>query len=163
MDKKLEKSNADKVLRKFAKKIAKYGFLRTKPTYFVRESELVLEFIHVHKYTFGPCFRMHVCIRVLNESSDSVALAGPTEKELQQQIQFVYDASAESLESCAEIMSGFVEQHVEPWFKKWSERKLLLQKESPLYHHQKEALEAALRGEASIFNLELSKALLKIA
>lgn len=163
MDKKLERSNADKVLRRFAKQIKEYGFTRTKPTFFVREAGLVVEFIHLHKYTFGPCFRMHICIRVLNEPKDFVALAGPTESELDEDVCFDYGRAMESVESCAKIMSGFVANHAEPWFKRWTDRASLLENDSPLYDDQKAALEAALNGESNRNNVEMSKSLLKIA
>jgi hypothetical protein len=163
MDKKLERSNADKVLRRFANHIKKYGFNRTKPTFFVREAGPVVEFIHIHKYTFGPCFRMHICFRVLNESKDFVALAGPTERELLQGVRFDFGKAIESVESCAKDMSDFMANYVEPWFNKWSDRSLLLEDSSPLYDDQKLALEAALNDSSNSSNVELSKSLLKVA
>ncbi|WP_444898463.1 hypothetical protein ACJJIX_15950 [Microbulbifer sp. VAAC004] len=163
MEKKLERSNADKILRRFAKEIKKLGFSRTKPTFFVRESGLIVEFVHIHKYTFGPCFRMHVCIRVLNESLDFIALAGPTERELSEGVRFDFGEEIDSVERCAKIMSDFVVHYAEPWFLKWSDRTLLLEHNSPLNDTQKIALEAALKGKSNSKNVETSKTLLKIA
>ena len=163
MDKRIERSNADKVLRRFANKIKNQGFTRTKPTYFVRDAGLVIEFIHIHKYTFGPCFRMHVCIRILNEARDYIALLGPTEAELCAGILFEYTQSEESVESCAETMAKFVVECVEPWYLQWSDRASLLGENSPLYPDQKIDLEAALRGNISDKNTAISRSLLKIA
>ncbi|WP_444921578.1 hypothetical protein ACJJID_03965 [Microbulbifer sp. CnH-101-G] len=162
MDKKLERSNADKVLRRFTKEIKKFGFSRIKPKFFVRESGLIVEFLHIHKYTFGPCFRMHICIRVLNESLDYIALAGPTERELSEDARFDYGGEIDSVEHCAKVMSDFVVHYAEPWFLKWSDRTLLLEHNSPLYDDQKIALEAALKGESISQNVEMSKSLLKL-
>jgi hypothetical protein len=162
MDKKLERSNTDKVLRRFAKHIRGYGFKRTKPTFFVREAGPVVEFIHLHKYTFGPCFRMHICFRVLNESKDFVALSGPTEREFLQDVSFDFAKNIESVDCCAKDLSDFVANYVEPWFKHWSDRSLLLKDSSPLYDDQKVALEAALNDKPNSSNLERSKSLFKI-
>ncbi|MDM3872023.1 hypothetical protein QSV34_11760 [Porticoccus sp. W117] len=163
MDKKLERSNADKVLRRFAKHIQAFGFVRTKPAYFVREAGPVIEFIHIHKYSFGPCFRMHLCIRVLNEPMDFIALAGPTERELLEDVRFEFGADIAAVESCANVMGDFVFNYAEPWFQKWTDREALLEEDSPLYDDQKMALQLALAGESNCMNVELSKLLLKIA
>lgn len=163
MDKKLERSNAGKVLRRFATAIKPLGFLRTKPTFFVRESGPIIEFLHIHKYTFGPCFRMHVCLRVLNEPKDFVALAGPTERELSNEARFEYTDDPQSVECCAEAMSDFVSEYADSWFRKWTDREQLLGAESPLYDDQKAALSAALSGETDFKNVEISRSLLKIA
>ena len=162
MDKKLEWSNAGKVLRRFAKRIKDYGYIRTKPTFFVREAGPVVEFIHVHKFTFGPYFRMHICLRILNESQDFIALAGPTERELLQEAKFEYSGEIETVEACANLMSDFVANHVESWYLKWTDRSLLLAEDSPLYDDQKEALLAAINGKTDSENEQLSRSLLKI-
>ena len=163
MDKKQERSNADKVLRRFANRIKAHDFVRTKPTFFVREVDLLAEFIHIHKYTFGPNFRMHVCLRVLNEPLDFIALSGPTDRELQNGTNFQYGSDIESVETCAARMAEFVTNHAEPWFSRWRDRKSLLSQESPLYDEQKSALEEAINGNSKTENVLKSKAELKIA
>ena len=75
--KRIERSNAGKVLRRFAKQLSRMGYHR-RSTYFARETGQIIQFLHLHKFTFGPKFRMHVCIRVLNETLDFVALTGIT-------------------------------------------------------------------------------------
>jgi hypothetical protein len=63
----IERSNAGKVLRRFAKQLLPLGY-RRKSTFFAREAGHIIQFLHLHKFSFGPNFRMHVCIRVLNET-----------------------------------------------------------------------------------------------
>lgn len=162
MDKKTERSNADKVLRLFAKSIKELGFIRTKPTFFVREADLVLEFIHLHKYSFGSCFRMHICFRVLNEDLDFLVLAGVTEQDLLDNARFDYGESIESVQACAFSMSEFVLRFANPWFEKFRDRSLLLKNDSPLYDDQKLALKAAMAGKSKAKNTQTSKSLLKI-
>ena len=162
MDKKTERSNADKVLRLFAKDIKELGFIRTKPTFFVRETDLVLEFIHLHKYSFGSCFRMHICLRILNEDLDFVALAGVTENDLLDRARFEYDESMESVKACASFMSEFVFSYANLWFKKFHDRSVLLKNDSPLYDAQKVALKTAMAGKSKAKNIQKSKCLLKI-
>ncbi len=163
VDKKLERSNADKVLRRFANNIKDLGFKRTKPTFFVREVDFLIEFIHIHKYTFDSTFRMHICLRVLNESRDFIALSGPTDRELQEGTNFRFGKDIESVEACAVRMAEFVHSHAELWFSTWHDRKLLLADGSPLYDDQKLALEEAIIGNFNINNVIASKAELKIA
>jgi hypothetical protein len=157
-----ERSNTQKVLRLFAKKIKELGFDRTKPTFFVRESDFVIEFLHLHKFSFGPCFRMHICIRVLNDTRSFVALSGPSEKELDSTVSFDFDDSKESIEGCATNMAEFVVTHVEPWFQQWAKGEALLNDNSPLHDDDKVSLREALNGKAEEKNIELSKQLFKI-
>ncbi len=159
----VERSNADKVLRRFANRIKMYGFIRTKPTYFVRESELVVEFIQIHKYSFGPCFRVQTCIRVLNDSREYIALNGPSETDFKPtKYKFDYEQSIESVEACAKIMENFVKNKSVPWYKKWNDRKSLLQENSPLDDQAKLYLKEAIQGKTVDAHVVLSRNLLKI-
>ena len=163
MDKKLERSNAGKTLTRFTNHIKSLGFKRVKPTFWIREKELFVEFIHIHKYTFGPYFRIHTCIRPYNNSFSSVALSGPTEKELKPEVSFEYDTTIESVEQCATKMASFVQRYSEAWFTKWAEPSSLLEPDSPLYADQIEELKQAIEGNVNPKWVKLTKELLKIA
>ncbi|TMO58313.1 DUF4304 domain-containing protein [Pseudoalteromonas phenolica] len=163
MDKKLEKSNAGKTLTRFTNHIKLLGFKRVKPTFWIREKEFVVEFIHIHKYTFGPHFRIHTCIRPYNNSFSSVALSGPTERELNPDATFEYETTMESVEQCATKMASFVQCYSEAWFSKWADPASLLKPSSPLYSDQIEELQQAIEGNANPKWVELTKELLKIA
>jgi hypothetical protein len=78
MDRRLESSNRDKVLRRVARQLRQAEFVRTKPTFFTWVGDHVIEFVHLHKFTKGPSFRVHLGIRVINDSFDACALNGPT-------------------------------------------------------------------------------------
>ncbi len=66
MEKSIERRGNGKVLRRVAKSLAALGFKRTKTTFFGRRGDFVIEFIHVHKFSFDHSYRIHLGIRVLN-------------------------------------------------------------------------------------------------
>ncbi len=138
--KKLERSNAAKVMRRFANKVKPLGFTR-KSTWFARESDLVVQFMYIHKYSFGPYFRLHYGIRVLNDMRTVVALNGPTES---QDLEFGVDD--DSLEDCAEAMFSLVTTRVESWFENQTVD-ILLEADSCLYPHERDALRTAMEGK----------------
>lgn len=138
--KKLERSNAGKVLRRFSNKVSLLGFTR-RSTWFAREYDLCVLYIHVHKYTFGSYFRLHYGVRVLNDSRDFIALGGPQES---QGLEFGEDD--ESHDRCAEAMFSLVTTTVVPWFREQSHQKLL-EDGGCLYPEGHKALIRALEGE----------------
>ncbi len=151
--KKLERSNAQKVLRRLAKKLAAIGFTR-KSSWFSRERGFLAQFIHIHKYSFGPAFRLHYCIRVLNEQRDSIVLSGPSETR-----GFDYGTDADSLDQCAEMMYAFVASEVEKWFEEQTNDNLL-RDDSCLYPEQRSALERAVNGQIDHNAVQRSRELL---
>ena len=163
MDKKKERSKADKVLRRFAKEVKALGFIRTKPSFFTREKGAVIEFIHIHKYTFGPYFRMHFCFRVLNDPKEFISLSGLTEKELAEEGSFDFGEDLASVEQCAKNMGAFVLQYAEPWFTSFENADRLLSESSPLYEEEKAALKSAIAGGSVKANEQRSRAELGIA
>ncbi|MGX5200838.1 hypothetical protein [Aliikangiella sp. IMCC44632] len=160
--KKLEQSNGQKILRRFANKIKELGFVRTKPTFFVRDRDYTLEFIHVHKFSFGPYYRIHVCIRVKNDSRDFIALQGPIDKELLSGVTFEFDENEGSIELCASKMAFFVKEEAEEWYENWQDVNCLLEDTSPLGDSEKDSLKDALEGKNDLDRVKLSMGLLKI-
>ncbi len=122
--KKLERANAAKVLRRFAKLVGTSAFSR-RSTFFARESGELIQFLHLHKFTFGPKFRMHICVRVLNDPAASCTLSGTDDRELSSGNSFEYGMDVASINACAEKMAQFVVQYAEPWFEAWSNDRLL--------------------------------------
>lgn len=163
MDKKLERSNANKVLRRLTNQIEPLGFRRTKPTFWVREREHLVQFIHIHKYTFGPFFRIHTCVRPLNSSLEFVALFGPIEQELNGAAKFKYTEEPSSLEGCALAMSQFISTFSEEWYSTFGTLTALLSSESVLDTKEKISLRESLDGKVDILNIERTRLLLKIA
>jgi len=154
--KRLERANAAKVLRVFAKLVAKMGFKR-RSTFFYRESGEVIQFLHLHKYTFGPNFRMHICIRVLNDPTATCALSGTEERQLAQ-VNFEYGTDVASIQACAEVMARFVADFAEPWFASWS-NEALLSDTSFLRPISRESLAAHIAGRPDKDNIRASRAL----
>jgi hypothetical protein len=101
--KRIERSNAGKVLRRFANGIAPSGY-RRKSTYFSREFGHLIQFLHVHKFSFGPQFRIHVCLRVLNEPQSFVALQGIESGDFADYRSLSFEDSESSIIRCAERM-----------------------------------------------------------
>ena len=157
--KRVERSNAGKVLRRFAKGIAPSGY-RRKSTFFSREAGPLIQFLHVHKFSFGPKFRMHVCFRVLNESQSFVALQGIVSDDFASYHQSLsFEDREASIISCAERMTAFIFEVAEPWFATWQEE-ALLGSDSPLYQDAQEALAKARSGKCDPVNANRSRALL---
>lgn len=52
MDKKIEKSNHQKIIRRFTKRIRALDFEKHKSSFFLRKKKNYIQFIHIHKYTF---------------------------------------------------------------------------------------------------------------
>ncbi|WOI35686.1 hypothetical protein R1T43_10625 [Alteromonas sp. CI.11.F.A3] len=163
MDKKLERSNADKVLRRLTNQIKPLGFKRTKPTFWVREREHLVQFIHIHKYTFGPFFRIHTCVRPLNSSLEFIALFGPIERELNAAAKFEYTEEPSSVEVCALAISQFISTFSEEWYSTLGTSTALLSSESVLDAQEKMSLRESLDGKVNTSNIERTRVLLKIA
>ncbi|GAB4356015.1 MAG: hypothetical protein Kow00114_06670 [Kiloniellaceae bacterium] len=151
-EKKLERSNAGKIVRRFANMVKALGF-RRKSTWFAREADLFVQFIHIHKFTFGPCFRLHYGIRVLNDDRKSVALNGPDET-----LGLEYGTDDTSLGQCAAAMYSLVKEEAVPWFESQTTERLL-KEHSCLYPHERDALRRALAGEVDAEAVQRSREL----
>jgi len=140
MDKALERSHKDKVYRRLATLLRDQGYARTKPTFFTRPRGLLVEFVHLHKYTFAPEFRVHLGIRVTNDAFDAVALNGPDSHPYVCKgspggriFDFSFHVAPETIERCAAEIADYVRTVGEPWFLVWRDDALLLDRaDSPL-------------------------------
>ena len=170
MDKTKERANKDKILRRLAQSLKPLGFHRTKPTYYCRVAGPIVEFVHIHKYSFGPSFRAHACLRVMNDPRDFIALLGITSDDFgqagnpeQKQYVFSYTESDDALETCVDNMRRFVVDAAEPWFASWRDLDLLLtHRDSPLPDEERLALRAALNKEMNPEFERQTQALLKL-
>ncbi len=112
-----------------------------------------MQFLHVHKFTFGPCFRLHYGIRVLNDAREFVALNGPSETR-----GLEFGADEDSLEHCAQAMHALVTEEAEPWFAAQTAERLL-KAHSCLYPEEREALRRVQAGEVDEDVAQRSRAL----
>ena len=152
MDKKRERLAKDKILRRLSKLLEGLGFTRSKTTFFIRRSQHLIEFIHLHKYSCDADFRVHLGLRVLTDPFEAVALNGPDSHGAvcRKEYDFHFDESAESIERCAESLFRFCAEDGEVWFKSWRDiERLLKHSSSPLDTEAKNALACALEGHFS--------------
>jgi len=171
MDKKIERSNKDKILRRLAKQLKDNDFKRTKPTFYVREIGNLIEFIHIHKYSFSPSFRVHICVRVLNDPRDFIALLGidsaaygKPDSPSGKKYNFSYHVADETIDRCVNNIYEFINEVAEPWYAKWHDNSALIHSvESPLPTEDKGALKSAIEGIINEENVANSRFLLKIA
>ncbi len=139
--------DAQKVLRILAHKLRAAGFLRTKSTYFVRGSRYVLEFLHVHKFSFAPAFRIHFGVRVRTDDFVAVHLNGPISDEMADPLlpgrgryRFEYGPDPRSRELRADAMHQCFLDEGLAWFSSLEDEAVLLSAASPLTPEARAAL-----------------------
>jgi hypothetical protein len=147
MDKKIETQLSNQIKSKLAKLFIEYDFKRSKSTFYTRALEDRIEFIHIHKFSFGPMFRIHIGIRFLCDPFDSIALNGLDSDSFRAGFDLSYTDDSISLELCAANIFKWYEKNGEVWFQKWRSLKMLMEsKESPLSENVKEQYHNALMG-----------------
>lgn len=156
-EKKQESRNAQKVLRLLAKRLQPLGFDRTRPTFFVRPGRVLLEFVHAHKYTFGPSFRLHLGVRLRFDKFAAQALNGPAfdgfpgSGESNDQSRFDYWADSQAIEACAEAMARTVQTAGTKWFDAMRNPEQLLSiYRSPATPISRDTIELALNDQRTV-------------
>src|SRR5262245_8622791 len=99
MDIREKRRYSERVRRSVSEAVLDLGFTRTKATFWTRPRDLVLEFFHLHLYSFAPAFRLHLGIRVLNDTFEAEALNGPTSHG--EPYDFRFESTDLSVERCA--------------------------------------------------------------
>jgi len=163
MDKKSEQLATRKILRRLAKRLHVLGFSRCKSSFFIRPAPHLIEFVHVHKYTFDADFRVHLGLRVLGDPFEAVALNGPDSHAAvyRKEYDFHFDESADSIERCAEKIFLFCLEVGQTWFENWrSLDRLVEQDHSPLAPEAKKALALAVKGQINNEDVARSQSLL---
>lgn len=156
MERSVERSCHGKVLRLVSRLLASRGFNRAKSTFFVRRQQWVIEFIHLHKYSFAPSFRVHLGIRVLNDEFSARALNGPDshayacEPSLNgTQYELSFGPDQASIENCAAEIDQWCFEVGVPWFNQFHDPlALLTNAASPLSEHEKARLCLAMDGKS---------------
>ena len=167
MNPKDERSSRDKMLRRLANHLREVGFVRGKSTFFWREAPLVIEFIHVHKFSFGPGFRIHAGLRVIADSFQAAALNGPDSDVYRcpdspngKRYRLSYSKDDESIDRCAEHAAEWCSDVAEPWFARWRNLDdLVADAESPLSSTAKAALSQSIDGIPSPDAVSISRAI----
>jgi hypothetical protein len=162
MEKRIERLQKERVLRRLRRLLGPLGFARTRPTFFTRHREFVIEFVHVHKFTFKPGFRIHVGLRVTNDTFEACSLNGPDSEGAPPRFEF--GASEQSVAQCAAEMLQYVEDVAEPWFGRWRGLdRLLHDSSSPLDPGAKTCLREAVNSKVSPERVAHTKRLLGVA
>jgi hypothetical protein len=169
-EKKQESRDAQKVLRLLAKKLKPLGFERTKPTFFTRPGRYVLEFVHVHKFTFGPEFRVHFGVRVRSDQWAAAHLNGPDSDSIahpeapgRRGYDFSFTPSNPSWELCSEAMLRCVSAEGKRWFEYFTNPTMLLSSNSPLSAPAMTALKQELEDPSGARVSEATQRVLNVA
>jgi hypothetical protein len=137
---------AEQVLRLATQKLAVLGFDRRKPAFWVQRQIHRLNFFHIHLFRFGPQFRVHCGIRILNDPFEAEALNGIDSDSFGNYGLSFADGDG-AVDRCASAIVQFCTEKGIPWFEKWSDLSGLVQDaESPLLPDQRKALSDALQG-----------------
>lgn len=162
MDKVLEKKYSNQIKSELAKKLKQYGFKRTKPTFYTRLKEDRIEFIHIHKFTSGPSFRVHIGARFYCDSFEAVALEGIDSDGFRRKYNLSYGKSEESVMKCVHGIMEFIQCEGFEWFDYWMNPTRLLNEEgSPINRFKNEYLNFQA-GENESENEQLARMLLGI-
>lgn len=160
MDTKAKRAAAEKVRRRFSREIDSLGFIRTRSSFWTKPRPHVIEFVHLHLFSVAPAFRIHLGIRVLNDSFEAVALNGPATSDSES---FVFDSPGASISSCAASMAQWCRVNGEPWFKSLRDPRTLLSDDSPLDPGGRSALREALTSGPTPQRVRLSQELLGVS
>lgn len=156
MDKRVERNIARRIVRAVARELEDLGFRQTKPTFVIRPGDIVAAFFHFHKFTFGPYFRIHLGVRVMNDTFVALALNGPSHEHAGQ-----YSEREEDIQQCIRNMVTYCRTEGLPWLLRWSDPKTLLAaQDSPLHAEDRPALSNALARRSSPAAIALSESLL---
>jgi hypothetical protein len=160
VDKAIERAGHREVLRRVGTLLAPLGLQRRKTTFFVRCRAWVAEFVHLHKYRSAPAYRVHLGIRVLNDTFSALALNGPHSVN-GSPYALANGRDEASTQRCAEEVYRWCLEVGEPWFQQFRDLSALLtEAASPLRDEEKARLRLALTGAADLGCVEASRRLL---
>ena len=143
MTSKQKRSLAEKTRRRFTHDAAELAFRRGKTSYWYRDAGHLIHFVHLHLLSFAPAFRIHLGIRVLNDTFAAVALNGPSTPDHES------PSFERSPDECSQRLADFCRTVGEPWFAEWSDEALVSSSHSPLEESARGALARALSGRIS--------------
>lgn len=159
MEKDEERKIARRIVQRVAKEFRSRGFLHTRPSYLVRPMGAFVQFVHFHKFTFGPHFRIHLGVRVMNDSFEAVALNGPSFEHAGN-----FDASEEATFDCTKQLISIIEKKGLGWFSTFGTAdELLRSPQSPLRSEDREALLDDICGRKNELNWRRSAGLLSLS
>ena len=166
---KLVRAGVEKACVAFTTQIESLGFERARKMFWVRVHGHSADVVHLHRggSSYGAptdasvSFRLHLAIRVLNDSFPAVALNGPSSDTTSRDDRYHLRFNAESMhlfERCVLDLARFVHTIGEPWFSLFRDPEALLTRsDSPLQDGDKTGLRDALAGNYSEGNLQVTR------
>jgi hypothetical protein len=166
---KLVRAGVERATVAFTVHVNGLGFRRTRKMFWVRVHEHTADVLHLHRQgsSYGAPinasvgFRLHLAIRVLNDSFPGVALNGPNTDTAGREDRYHLRFNAESMDMfdrCVQDLGRFVRAIGEPWFLTFRPPDSLLDRgDSPLRDEDKARLRDALAGNHSAENLDLTR------
>jgi hypothetical protein len=152
-----------------SREVGRLGFERTRKKLWVRLHEHIADVLLLHRggSSYGApsngsvSLRLHLAIRVLNESSAAIHLNGPDSDGAPREDRYHLRFNAESLDSfdrCVFDLARYVREIGEPWFSLFRHADALLSHgETPLHQDAKISLRDALAGRSSSDALALTE------
>ena len=159
---KAKRATAEKVRRRVTALLAGAGFARTKTSFWTRPAGPVVEFVHLHLYSFTPEFRVHTGLRVLNDPFEAIALNGPSSHPTDR-YDHAFGEALDAIERCAAEIARYCHEVGEAWWASARPVDRLLFVDSVLEKDTQKALAAALAGAAAEERLARSRLLLGVA
>jgi hypothetical protein len=153
----------------FGKAVEPLGFERTRKKVWVRLHAYTADVLHLHRggISYGAplnasvSLRLHLAIRVLNDSFPSLHLNGPDTDGAPREGRYHLRFNAESLDSfdrCVRDLARYVREIGEPWFSLFRQTEALLKSSgSPLSDDARTSLLAALGGRPTADALALTQ------
>ena len=136
------------IFKMFAKQVSPLGFTQLKTTWWERRKDLILQKIHIHKFSFTTSFRVHAALHLVGFGKDVDWLNGMSshdgwyEKKIMglpiSRYDFKYTESSASWPHAADNLFEFTKEVLVPWFERWSDfDRLKSAADSPLDGEQK--------------------------
>ena len=166
MEPKVKRKQAEGVREHLSVQLARFGFKRTKPTFWTRGDQVIVQFVHLHLLTFTSGFRVHLGLRVLNDTFPAPALNGPMSHDswavASRKYVFEFSKTQDSVEYCADELAGYITETGLPWFDCFGSAQGALSPSGPLSEESRVRLWLALDGNADATAIAASRAMLGI-
>ncbi len=168
---KIKNKQKEIIFKAITVSLADLEFHRTKSTFWVKELSNTIQFIHIHTFSFDYSFRIHLGIRVKNDSFDAASLNGPSSfdgwwkngKLFNNKRQLGFDEQEASITTCTQSIIDYAKTIALPWFSMFADDKeLLSNKDSPLGNEEKASLIEMINGNSNKKNIELSNEIFRL-
>ncbi len=142
------------IFKLYSEQVTSLGFTRLKTVWWERKADVIIQKIHIHKFSFTTSFRVHAAIHLEGFDEDVHWLNGMHSHDgwyetrvlglPLRRYSFDYTESSSSWQPCADSLFEFTRDVLVPWFEKWADISTLkTHRDSPLHETQKSFLARA--------------------